>query len=173
MSSDRPTKRIQPIRKNERLTGKRLSEPIDAVNRIAGGINPITQILKSGKSKAISIGRFRIMDASPSDYLVCRETDGTAIGTRDIYVARPTLLRNMSSRDGVDFSYSNSQTRTANNGADTESQVIVASYLAGDEIFAMRGILRGSGVYSDPGRIRKVEWIDLNLDGRYWAQTEE
>src|SRR3990167_8102489 len=42
-----------------------------------------------------------------------------------------------------------------------------------DEIYAMRGINRGSGVFSDPNNTQKIEWLDLNLDARAWAAVEE
>jgi hypothetical protein len=59
-------------------------------------------------------------------------------------------------------------TRTADDGATTETQVIVPAYVVDDVIYAMRGIEGGTNVIDDQNE--SVEWIDLNLDGRAWAK---
>ena len=87
-----------------------------------------------------------------------------------MYIAKGQLIRNsVVARAGITYTYSAVDTRTADDGAATEDQVIVPSYTVDDEIYAMRGINRGSGVFSDPNSTQKIEWLDLNLDARAWA----
>jgi hypothetical protein len=45
-----------------------------------------------GKRSSISVQTFKIRFAE-DDYLVCREWDGTTLGTSDVYIAKPRLLR--------------------------------------------------------------------------------
>lgn len=174
MSFDRPTRKIRPIQKGQRITARKLAEPVEAINRFTSGIAPIAQLAgSSSKPLSITIARFVITSIS-GDYLVCREFDGTAQGTADVYISKPYLLRSsMASRAGVTFTYTDSQARSATDGSTTEDQSVTPSYVAGDEIYAVRGLVRGSGAFSDPDETRAIEWMDLNLDARAWAQTEE
>lgn len=174
MSSKQPF-RLRPFKRGQPLTANRLNEPINAINRILPGIAPIRQLLqqRSGAATTVTVARFIVTDASPDDYLVCREYDGTQTGDSDIYIARPPLLRaSVTSRGDVTYTYTDSQTRSATDGVDTETQVIIPSYLAGDEIYAERGIVRGTGVYSDPEGTQKVEWL-ARADGRAWTEDPD
>ena len=55
---------------------------------------------------------------------------------------------------------------------ETETQVIVPAYYAlaaggGDVIYAAQGIIGGTGVTYEG---EDVEWLDINVDGRYWCK---
>jgi len=173
MSFDKSTRRISPPRKGQTITARHMSEPFNILNQLNSGISPIQQARSTGKTVNISVGRF-VITSIANDYLVCREFDGTAQGTSDVYISRPYLLRaSMESRNGVSYTYSNSQTREATDGVDTETQEVTPDYVVDDEIYAIRGIVRGSGVSSEPAGNRKIEWLDLNIDARAWAAIQE
>lgn len=101
------------------------------------------------------------------DYLTCRTWDGETQGDTNILVAKPWSLRKTGweneTRDGVTYSdyMAGAQERTATEGEDSESQVVVITYMAGDEIYAVEADTGVTGCYL----------IDCNLDGRAWAKA--
>ena len=170
MSSRQITETPKRYQRGLPLRAKQLNQLQQGIVRLNGGANPPLQLVgqATGVNK-IAIGRF-VITSIAEDYLVCREFDGTQQGEVDVYIAKPPLLRNsVVARAGITYTYSAVDTRTADDGAATEDQVIVPSYTVDDEIYAMRGINRGSGVFSDPNSTQKIEWLDLNLDARAWA----
>jgi hypothetical protein len=87
-----------------------------------------------------------------------------------IYVAKPYLLRNsIESRDGLTFSYTDTDERTAtdDDSGDTEDQVVVPAYATGDLIVVTR---MNTGVFRDDDREEPVLLQDLNVDARAWAK---
>lgn len=174
MSFDRGTQRLKPIHKGQKIKARQLSLMADSINRIHGGIRPPLQVVGlAARGANVMIARFVITEVA-GDYLVCREFDGTQQGDQNVFVAKPPLLRNsLGSRASITYTYANVDERTADNSAETEDQVVVPSYAVDDEIYAVRGLVRGSGVLSDPGGTQKIEWLDLNLDARAWAAVEE
>lgn len=114
----------------------------------------------------VGSARFRLKSVA-SDHLVCRSWDGAAEGAVDVLVAKSFLLRKTpfdgQSRNGVAYVYTTDVERVADNGTATETQVVVEPYVVGDEVYATRQPLRGTGVEG-------VDWLDDNRDGRAWAK---
>lgn len=101
------------------------------------------------------------------DYLVCQRWTGSAWSTTNENVAKPYLLRtSITSRNGITYTYANGWTRTATQGASTETQVIVPSYYtSGDQLFA--AVLPSTGVVVGG---QELKLLDINADGRAWAK---
>ena len=104
-----------------------------------------------------------------TDLLVChRVWRGGTLGSEEIYVALPPLLRqSVTSRDGVTYTYIDLQTRTASKaGESDETQIITPNYLVGDlvEVEITRGLTGVPDVDQQRGRP-----IDKNVDARAWA----
>jgi hypothetical protein len=145
--------------KGKPILAKTLNVLINDNNKRAAA-NPGTQV--DAANRASRAKRFTIT-AVDGDYLVC--TPAGVGSTKSINVARPPLLqRRVTSHNGIVFTYTNDQTRSADA---TETQVIVPAYVVGDEIYAF-GIIGGSGVTSDDGTA--VTWLDANADARFWAK---
>ena len=106
------------------------------------------------------------------DYVSCKTWDGTTLGTTKINIAKPYLLRRTPfhglSRDGISYNYTSNIARTATQGATSESQVIVPSYVANDIIYAAQGVNGGVDVTVSG---TKLLWLDINVDGRAWAKV--
>ena len=100
------------------------------------------------------------------------ETEGEEV----IEVARPWLLRanpEQYSRHGFTYTYISPLERISSRGlpgggTDTETQVIVQPWRAGDIIYATTGIAGGlDGAW---GPNLPFTWLDDNRDGRAWAE---
>lgn len=113
----------------------------------------------SQQFKIVSIG---------ADHLVCHAYDGTTEGAVIFFIAKPWLLRrSLTAWNGMTFTYSSDQARTATLGASTESQVVVPAYVAGDVIYALGNVIGGNSVVT----ASPVNWVDVNADGRAWAKV--
>jgi hypothetical protein len=77
------------------------------------------------------------------DYIVCHYWDGTTEGTDLYYIAKPWLLRRTPfdglARNGITYTYLTDVRRFANDGVESEYQVVVPSWVSGDVISARRG----------------------------------
>ena len=62
----------------------------------------------------------QIIDIQPNDLGCVRVWRGNTIGTQAIFVARPARLRSEASRDGVTYTYTDAQTRTASKAGETD-----------------------------------------------------
>lgn len=179
---ERPPKDIDRWKRGDVLTARRLNETVDTVNRILPGVRPPRQTFStpllspSGTaSGGVIVQQMKIV-AVGNNFLECNPYDGLSVDTEtSILVAKPYLLRRApfedNGRDDLTFTYTDGSTRTASNGSDTEDQVITPSYVAGDVIYAVRGVVGGTDVENtsatdDP----PVEWLDMNVDGRSWAK---
>lgn len=156
--------------KGKPIKASTINGAIEEINRNRNTDNAISQPIPNGKQ---AIGRFQVV-SDQGDYLTCYSYAGDAVTTSVVNVAKPYLLRvtpfNGFSRNGVSFTYSSNSERTATAGS-AESQIVVASYIAGDQIMAVTNILGSSGVTASNGD--KVIWCDLNVDGRFWSQVYE
>lgn len=156
--------------KGKPIKAATINGAIEEINRNRNTDNAISQPIPNGKQ---AIGRFQVI-ADQGDYLTCYSYSGDAVTSSVINVAKPYLLRvtpfNGFSRNGISYVYTSNSTRIASNG-DTENQLIVANYVAGDQIMAVTNILGSSGVTASNGD--KVIWCDLNVDGRFWSQLYE
>lgn len=174
---DKPFKQLPPYRPGELLKAKRLSNTNQAINRFISGTGPPQQRFGRGRTQPLRIGRFKIKDVR-QNHLVCREWDGSSEGKLDIKIAKPFLLRaELTTRviGGTEFTYtftgSEAQEKVADDGSDTETQVVVPRYEFGDEIYAVKGPNRGTGVaITVSGVSTDVDWMDMNIDARAWAK---
>lgn len=114
----------------------------------------------------VRVQRFQLVSVG-TDHLVCRLLDGATVGTEDVLVAKPYLLRaSITARGGLTYSYSSSTARTADDGSSTEDQVVTPAYVAGDEIIAT--LVRGGTGVTVAGV--PLLWREIN-EGRAWAQV--
>jgi len=102
-----------------------------------------------------------------------------------IHVAKPYLLRHTpfhgKRRDGLDYNYTSNVARTASKTTlgnppttVTENQVIVPKYVAGDVIYAIGRVFGPRDEFrvsaSGPDVV-STRWLDMNVDGRFWAKA--
>lgn len=171
MSSNQ-TRLARRHQQGERLSAKKLNELVDVSNRIIrdGGYYP-QQVIPTAGSKKKSITKQYKIASIEGDYLVCNPFNGVETGLESIKVAKPPLLRtSLASRDELTFSYSDNQTRVADDGSNTETQVVVPSYVVGDVIYAKNNIVGGTGVsVVVNGAVTPIEWI-IDGDSRAWAK---
>lgn len=151
-------------KRGDRLTHGKLNGPVSFINQHLNGVNQA----RSQAQAPINAGRvkrFRVKSIQ-GDYITCRTWDGTTEGANDVLIAKPYQLRNsITSRNSISYSYTNTTERVANDGTDTETQVVVPSYVVDDEIFAIGKAPTGVDDGTDP-----ITWLDLNLDARAWAK---
>ena len=156
--------KIDPWKRGDPLDARHLDQPRKALELILqGGADPAGRRAAAGM-----LARFAVVTVA-GDYLTCNRLDGLGnAATTAVNVAKPYLLRNsMTARGSATYSYSATDTREATVGGDTEDQVVVPSYIAGDEIFAYRLPQGGTGVDGAP------LWLDANSDARAWAKASE
>lgn len=110
-----------------------------------------------------------------NDYLTCTryyEADDDDGDT--VYIAKPWQLR-WEPFDGQTIAYPSGQsvaynlinhyTRLADDGTDTETQIMTPEYFVGEIIDAYR---RQTNVLDPAGN--NITWSDLNTCGRFWAE---
>jgi len=113
------------------------------------------------------VRRFEINGISNAT-LTGKMWDGTTLGANNVEIQRNYLTAALvTAWNGITYVYTNPQLRVATLGVDTEDQVVVPAYVAGDEIWAIR-LPRGG-----TGGIVGVDWLDLNLDARAWAKQND
>ncbi len=161
-------KELDLWRQGEALTAKKLSQPVDAINRIQKGIPLPKQIVTREFPKA-ACKQFKIKSIQ-GDYITCNSWDGTTLGTEDVLIAKPYLLRKTPfhnlTRNSVSYVYSTDVKRTATKSPDTETQVIVPEYVVGDIILALSNIIGGTSITSP----QIIIWNEVNESGRAWAK---
>jgi len=132
-----------------------------------------TLLLDPEKATPLHIAWFAITEIQ-DDYMVCNQIDAqSGLAGKTVYnVALPYELRK-TTYDGasivypsstVAYAYTTSQTRTADDGATSETQRITPEYYVGARLRAVNvetGVNDANGV--------KVTWEDLNTTGRYFA----
>lgn len=128
------------------------------------------------------VRRFVVVDPNgfPDTITVSEVKDGEVIG----HAAKPYLLRrtpfHSKTRDGIDYNYSSNVKRTASKTVPgnpptttSETQVIVPKYVAGDVIYAVGHVFGkrdNHPVAQDSVEMVVTRWLDMNVDGRYWAK---
>lgn len=138
-----------------------------------------------GTSTPVNIKLFQFQEMK-KDYLLCSESGVFTPGDGDnlVRVAKPPLLRfSIVTRSihGAFFTYTgynlSTQRRVANLGAivgvQQEEQEIIDAYEVPDTITAIQ-IDTGVSVPADDSDLDRdpetsVGWLDLNVDGRFWA----
>jgi len=177
-------------KQGETLTAIRLDDGHAAVNRIIDRYESLDgrvavaerRLLELPWPSAVSLHQMRVIDIH-FDSLTCKEWDGIELGSENIIVAKPSELRK-TGIDGVTFdllrgtfSYSygtyTNQKRTSTNTADssTEAQVVIPAYEEDifplDIIYAAKPI---GGIGATVSGRNDVEFIDVNVAGRAWAE---
>ncbi|MDL5054141.1 hypothetical protein QQ056_11370 [Oscillatoria laete-virens NRMC-F 0139] len=112
--------------------------------------------------------RMRVVSVH-NNHLLCTRWIGVGWSSIQEKVAKPFLLRaSITTRNGINYTFTDPFTRNATQASNTETQVIVPSYVANhDEIFAVS--ISHTGVI-DSGR--ELTLMDLNIDGRAWAKKD-
>ena len=152
---------IKSWRRGDAITAARLDEPRKAFDEFFNRVGAVQteqagRIVRLMQMKVVSVG---------GDTITCSFYDGEFTSSAEISVARPYLLRNsLASRNGIGYTYTGTDARTADDGSDTEDQVVVPAYVAGDIIYAM-------SIPSGGTSVENAEWIDINVDGRAWAKA--
>jgi len=122
------------------------------------------------------IAHFQIVTAN-GDYLICNPYDAVtqmAIGDAEniVKVAKSYLCRRFpfdgEIRDGITYTYTSNILRTADDGTDTISEVVIPIYVVGDVIVAKRTNVL---VNEDAVETIVLDWLDDNDDGRAWAKV--
>jgi hypothetical protein len=104
--------------------------------------------------------------SSYGDLLICRAWSGTVEGNANIYVAKPYLLRRTpfdgKTRNGTGYVYASDTARTATAGGSSITEYVIPYYVVNDILYAcaFRAVF---------GAIT-VNYLDVNADGRAWAQ---
>lgn len=123
------------------------------------GTNKTQQPKKGGRHNTYRL----IVVSVQQDYLICNAPgESEAINVALPYLLRRTPFDGLT-RDGITYTYSSNTVRSATGSPGTETQTIVPSYVANDQIFATRYPRYGTGVTN-------VFFIDENRDGRAWAK---
>lgn len=162
MDIDRGTELAPIFAAGDRLSAERFNTLSNAVNR---GIRQVNQPRQKSDIRGLCAGQFQITSIE-DDSLTCVPFNGTDTTGNYIDVMKPWLLRRTTldglSRSGVSYTYTDSSTRTATQGATTETHKITPDYLVGDTILAMACVQ-----YLN----EETLWVDLNNDAREWAKV--
>lgn len=186
MTSSKINQRILPLyAKGEKILQRKFNQPRVILNALAapspGSIHTPRQRNNFG------VRQFKVVDVR-EDYLECHTFDTIEEGTEIINVAMPYLLRfniwdsltnanalqRILNDKTIKFEYKSPFERTAVNvddEEDTQFQRIIGRYLETDIIYAGIGILGGTDVKDEEDNI--VQWLDMNIDGRFWAEATE
>lgn len=166
-------------RRGDEITARRLDSTARVVQQLHGAVEPPRQVVRTRQTQQVQVRQFRVV-AVYGDFVTCARLDGTyeneAEDDDQTYVAKPYLLRRTPfdgySRNDISYAYTDDVTRTATDADDnTETQVVVPSYVFGDIIYAVTNVDGGTGVEVDTGKERLTpEWLDINADGRAWAK---
>lgn len=194
-----PREFITKWQRKKAITSDRLNEIRDQVTASLQGADGLAvseigrhRIIRNNKHPAnpfaISLFRVRVKEIK-DDHLVCKlfipdAATGKQEDTPDIFVAKPFELRK-TAFDTKTFTYPNGQNitytfassvqdeRTADDGTDTETQIMTPQYFVDTEIIAIRGIDGSTGVtitVTDVVEPIRLEWEDINNAGRFWAK---
>lgn len=175
---DKPTLKMDRFARRQPIKASSLNKMAEGIERISQGIRPGQQVLGggslAGETIPIQIRQFKIKSES-GDYLICEHRSKGVDGGESIFIAKPYLLRRTPfddlTRNSITYDYTSDTQRTATKGSDSETQVVVPSYVVGDIIYAVRGVLGGVGTNVTIAEIdTPLDWLDINADGRAWAK---
>lgn len=180
-------------KKGDLLEAKKLQEPVDTLKKLSAPSGPNQEI---SKGSLFQTQLFRVVRLE-TDVIICNATNGITYNEdEEIKVSLPYLLRKTPFdsdqavppplRDGrfkYTWTFTDPDTgllrydkRTSidtENDDDEEIQVIVGKYDEGDLITACKGVYGGNGVFADEEKTIPIIWQDMNLDGRFWAESAE
>lgn len=161
----------------------RLVDAISEANRRLVEVERRTIADNGFVRKPVVVKRFIVVSADHPDSILCAIVPG---GEGVVHIARPYLLRRTpfhgKRRDGIEFQYTSNTERTATRkdppppqgqAEPTENQRIIPKYVRDDVITAITQTLSGLDElkYSVGGETLVTPWVDMNLDGRYWAKV--
>lgn len=189
---------LDPWKRGDELTAKHLDQPRQVLakqNGITPGSQVVDPLVPQMRCQQMSVLEVK------KDYLICYISDGVGLtdgeGILDemtVPVALPHLLqqthyeekeaeRDRTGDDGelrkeLTYEYNEDNVRriATNTDDETEDQIIIPSYEKGDIIFAFTGMSGGTNVETeldDVGDTYPVMWMDLNVDGRFWAKDND
>jgi hypothetical protein len=182
-----PLKRLPPFKRWPAL-GNEINKIIDRLNAqiVRGGpgiratqtsagvcIEMIAQTSATTRGGRVKL--FEIQDASPADYLSCKEItfpNGVrTLSDETTWVAKPAELRAV---PGNGLSFADNQTRTRNVAIGSFPNVaieeeMVKPYAAGNEIVAVE-LTQGTSVtaVNEDAETVNLTWEDVNADARHW-----
>jgi len=168
-------------RRGDPITATKLNQPVDAIRQLRGAVAPPRQVFDDvAAALASPVYQYKVV-STHGDYLIAEAHTGVPTAETDsprTRIAVPYLLRRTPfdglSRNAISYTYTSDTERTATDADDdTESQQITPDYVAGDIIYAVRAPQGGTGVTitNAAGDTVALEWLDLNADGRAWAQV--
>jgi len=178
-----PLDELEKFSRGEQLGAGKMNRLVDTVNRNSAQIRPPSQVIRP----TTPIVQLFSVRSVRRDYLLCRTWDGSDIGSEDIKVLKPWMLRKTpfhnttAGRLGITYEYgqaSDAQDRVATRTSDdeTEDQVVVPLYDGGtsppnaDIIFGMTNVLGGLDDNLETFA-EGATFIDMNFDGRQWAKA--
>ena len=149
---------------------------VAAVERMQVAIRPPVQVFPNGgqaQGSVLSEQQFKLVEIF-GDYITANPWNGVEANTdQTVFIAKPYLIRNsITSRNGKTYStFSNaSGLQQRSNDTDSETQVVIPTYVTDDIIYARTGIIGGTSVsYSVNGVDYPVVWLDCN-DSRAWSK---
>lgn len=170
---------LETWNRGDPLEARRLQQPVDVLRALGGG-KPPEQFIKP--VNPFELRMFRVLRLE-TDVIICNFTDGVTNQPDEIKVAMPFLLRKTpfddptateTPRAGITYLYSDFNKRLATNEFnEDEDQILVDSYEESDIIFAMTGIFGNTAVFHDVAKEIPVIWLDINIDGRFWALDDD
>jgi len=131
----------------------------------------------SPSASAFALQQMVVQSVGP-DHLVCRRLEPSGeIGTLDVYVLKPWLLRRApfdgQTLAGKTYTYQDHAIRTVAGESEAETQAITPDYAVQDVIFAAVTDALGQLDPEDVYAPQRTVLVDVNVDGRAWAVTEE
>jgi len=132
---------------------------------------------KQPSGTALRVKTFKVLGLL-EDYVLAREwstANNDTVGNDSVQIAYPAVFRKVEYHgqtiNGVTYTYTSPDSRTATVGSDTENQRITPGYRETSFIVAVVNIEGGTGLILDRGGADEEEviWVDLNVDGRVWA----
>lgn len=162
--------------RKEPIAAEKLNQGVNAIRELQKKIIPPPQQTAARRdgATAAQTKQFQVV-AIYGDYVTAYPYAGAPDTSALTYIAKPYQLRNsITLRNGRTYSTftnaSGEQKRL--NVTDSETQVVIPTYLAGDLVYATTNIIGGTDVtISAPnGNTQDVIWVDDNRDGRAWAK---
>lgn len=161
----------------------KVSMAVEKLNHIsgAGGIeivnNPFSLLIRGISEPANPVKVFQVKTVNQNT-LYCYDSDDNVVTVAKPYKLRQKPFHNKTI-DGLTYSYGSGIQRTVEDSEDEETQIITPCYIVrddnydGDEIYAIRIKQDMVGINADDEGEDSIEWLDLNLDGRAWANENE
>lgn len=142
-------------------------------HRVNAEIEHLQRLFQGIQFPGVGIHPFQVQSVA-DDWLVCKKMTSAGAGTTTLKVAKPPLLQRTpyddETIDGVTYTYTDGDSRNADDGTFEEDQEIIISYTE-----AVDGLIFAAGpmntlIVDDSDK--PIVWMDLNVDGRHWARKK-